>query len=123
MVTGGIECIAGSVKDQTFGSAVLFGLGGINVELFSDHSLRICPLSEQDANNMIVEALPNKLISGYRNKGPFDKKVVIDVLLKISQLCQDFPSITEIDINPLVVLDKEQGAIVVDALIITDKFA
>lgn len=120
MITGGIECVVGALHDVVYGPVVMFGPGGIYVELLNNSSVRLCPLAELDINEMISETIAGKIISGYRGKGPYDREAVFDIILKISRLAADFPQIKAIDINPLIVLEKGKGAIVADALMVID---
>ena len=114
----GAEVIIGVSKDSQFGHLVMFGLGGIYVEVLKDVSFRVVPLTDKDAEEMIEQVKSSKILSGYRNMPPVDKEAIKDTLLKVSQLCCDFPQIKEMDINPLMVMEK--GAIAVDVRISFD---
>jgi acetyltransferase len=94
----------------------MFGLGGVYVEVFDDAAFRVAPLTRQDAEEMISEVRGSRLLRGVRGEKPSDMEAVVDCLLRLSQLLQDFPVIAEVDINPLIVL--EEGALAVDARII-----
>jgi acyl-CoA synthetase (NDP forming) len=113
MVVGGREVILGGKRDPSFGPVVMFGLGGVYVEVFDDVSFRVAPLTREDAEEMIAEVKGNRLLRGIRGEKPADVEAVVDCLLRLSQLLQDFPAIAEVDINPLIVLEK--GAVAVDA--------
>lgn len=116
MIQDGYEVIVGGKQDQTFGSVVLFGLGGIFVEVFDDVSFRVVPISREDALDMIKEIKGFKILQGYRGKRPADLNVLIDVLMKTSKMLEENPEIKELDINPIFALPDK--AIAVDARII-----
>lgn len=116
MITGGKEVILGVSYDNTFGHMVMFGLGGIYVEVLKDVSFRLTPLSKDEAFEMIEEIKGKRLLEGVRGEKPCDKEDLIDKLLRLSQLVEDFPIIKEVDINPYVV--KEVGGVALDARII-----
>jgi len=119
MVKGGTEVIVGTSLDSQFGPQVLFGLGGIFVEVLQDTSLRIAPLSKLDAKDMLGEIRGVKILQGVRGRAPADSAAIEDVILRLSQLAVDLQDrIAEIDINPLVVLEQGKGARAVDARII-----
>lgn len=116
MVRDGREMIVGARRDATFGPVVLFGLGGIYAEVFDDVSLRVAPVTHFDAEEMIAEVRGSRLLSGVRGEAPADVAALIDALLALSRLMMEHPEIQEIDINPLVVLEK--GALALDARIV-----
>jgi acetyltransferase len=116
MVSGGREVILGGKRDPSFGPVVMFGLGGVYVEVFDDVAFRVAPLTQADAEEMIAEVKGSRLLRGIRGEKPSDVEAVVDGLLRLSQLLQDFPAIAEVDINPLIVLEK--GAVAVDARIV-----
>lgn len=116
MITGGKEVILGVSYDNTFGHMIMFGLGGIYVEVLKDVSFRLVPLSKEEAFEMIEEIKSKKLLEGIRGEKPCDKNDIVDKLLRLSQLVLDFPIIKEVDINPYVV--KEVGGVALDARII-----
>ncbi|HNS32740.1 MAG TPA: acetate--CoA ligase family protein [bacterium] len=115
MVSGGVEVIVGVMKDAQFGHLLMFGLGGIYVELLKDVSFRVVPVSDMDAKGMVNGIKTVKMLKGFRNIPERDTDAIVDVLLRVSQLCSDFPEISEMDINPLMVMEKGKGAIAVDA--------
>ncbi|MDH4208839.1 MAG: acetate--CoA ligase family protein, partial [Anaerolineae bacterium] len=117
MVSGGQEVILGGKRDHSFGPVVMFGLGGIYVEVFDDVAFRVAPLTREDAEEMIAEVKGSRLLRGIRGEKPSDVEAVVDCLLRLSQLLQDFPSIAEVDINPLIVL--KEGALAVDARVVS----
>jgi len=116
MLKGGTECIIGLKNDEVFGPTILFGLGGIFVEVLEDFSLRVCPLSAFDAREMVSEIRGNRILSGFRGASPVDKDAICNVILRVSRLAMDFSEIKEIDINPVMVFSK--GVCAADALIV-----
>ncbi|MDI6865510.1 acetate--CoA ligase alpha subunit [Thermodesulfovibrio yellowstonii] len=116
MVTGGKEVIFGVSYDRTFGHMIMFGLGGIYVEVLKDVSFRIVPVSEQEALEMITEIKGSKILDGVRGEKPYDKTDIANCIRKLSKLVMDFPIIKEIDINPYMVFNN--GGIGLDARII-----
>ena len=104
MAPQGEEVIIGMRRDPTFGALMMFGLGGIAVELFGDVAFRVAPLTRQDALEMIHGTHAGKLLSGFRGKPAVALEGIIDALLRLSQLALDFDEIEEIEINPLRVL-------------------
>ena len=109
-------------QDPQFGPVILFGLGGIFVEVLKDFSLRRAPLRESDAWEMIKEIKGYPLLAGVRGEKPSDLQAVVEVLLAVSQMALDLKDVvSEIDINPLVVYPEGQGAKVVDCLFIKKK--
>ena len=100
---GTTETIVGVNRDPQFGPLVLFGLGGIFVEVMEDTSVRIAPFGELEAREMIEELQAAPLLRGARGRPPADEEAVIESILRIAQLATDFPAILELDVNPLVV--------------------
>lgn len=118
-VTGGTEVIVGMKNDPQFGPAVMFGLGGIFVEVLKDVSMRIAPFTREEALDMIREIKGYKVLAGARGLAKMDVDAVADVLVRVGRLALDMEDkIAELDINPLVVLPEGQGVRVADALII-----
>jgi acyl-CoA synthetase (NDP forming) len=117
MVTKGRETILGATQDPLFGPLLMFGLGGIYVEILKDVVFRLAPITEQEAKRMVESIRTVKLFKGVRGEKPSDLKAVIDTLLRLSQLVLDFPEITELDINPLLVLEEGKGVRAVDVRI------
>jgi acyl-CoA synthetase (NDP forming) len=111
---GGLEVLVGMNRDLQFGPLVTFGLGGIYVETLKDVTFRVAPISVQEAEDMLGEIRAHALLDGVRGQPPVDKTAIIDCLLRIGQLVQDFPEITELDINPLMVYTSGQGALAID---------
>jgi acetyltransferase len=118
---GGLEVLIGMNRDPQFGPLVTFGLGGIYVETLKDVTFRIAPFSVQSAEKMLSEIRAHAILDGVRGEPPVDKAAIIDVLLRIAQLVQDFPEIVELDINPLMVYPKSQGAIAIDMRLVLSK--
>jgi len=118
MVRGGKETILGMKRDPHFGALLMFGLGGIYVEVFRDVTFRIAPIRELSAQHMIEGIKGIKLLRGFRGEPPSDVEAIETSLTRLSQLVTDFPEIEEMDINPLIVLPAGSGARVVDARIL-----
>jgi acetyltransferase len=112
--TGGLEVLVGMSKDPQFGPLVTFGLGGILVEALKDVTFRVAPFGKQDAEEMLDEIRAHSLLAGVRGRPPADRAAMIDTLLRINQLVTDFPDIVEMDINPLMVYERGQGAVALD---------
>jgi acetyltransferase len=98
----GVETIVGVNRDPQFGPLVLFGLGGIFVEVLEDTTFRVAPLSEREAREMTTEIDAAPLLRGARGRDPTDIDGVVETIGRVSQLVTDFPAILELDINPLV---------------------
>lgn len=117
MITGARETIIGVNRDPQFGHLILFGLGGIYVEVLKDISFRIAPVSEQEARRMVQEIHAYALLRGVRGQPSADIDAIVDAILKVSQLVTDFPEIIEMDINPFMALDKGHGGVAADVRI------
>lgn len=98
----GTETIVGMNRDPQFGPVVLFGLGGIFVEILEDVSVRIAPVTESEARSMIDEIDAAPVLRGARGRDPIDEDAVVETIQRLSQLVTEFPSILELDVNPLV---------------------
>ena len=109
----GVELIAGLVTDPLFGPVVMFGSGGTAVELFADRVLRILPLTDQDAREMVRSIRGAPLLFGHRGSTPSDVSAVEEVLLRIARLADEMPQLAEMDLNPLMATPT--GAVAVDA--------
>ncbi len=116
-VPKGVEVILGMKRDPSFGPVIMFGLGGIYVEVFKDVSFRVAPISRGEAVGMIQEIQAYKLLAGTRGENPKDVESIVDAIMRLSQLCVDHPEIQELDINPMIVLDQGKGCYVADAKI------
>ncbi|HJU13245.1 MAG TPA: 4-hydroxybutyrate--CoA ligase [Candidatus Nitrosotalea sp.] len=117
MVKGGKETIIGSKQEPGFGPVVMFGMGGIYVEVLKDVTFRIAPVTDTEADEMISSIKTNKLLQGVRGEKPSDLQKLSECLQKISQLVTDFPEIKELDLNPALVFEKGKGCKVVDVRI------
>jgi acyl-CoA synthetase (NDP forming)/GNAT superfamily N-acetyltransferase len=132
MITGGIEVIIGVQDDQMFGPLVVFGLGGVATEVLADHSARLAPLTEADADMLINSIRSAPLLHGIHHVSPgarsgaaapeeqgnapaADLAALRDVLMRVSRLADDMPEVTELDLNPVIV--RPDGVVAVDARI------
>jgi acyl-CoA synthetase (NDP forming) len=119
MIKGARELIVGMSHDPQFGPVIMFGLGGIFVEVFKDISLRVAPLTRADAEEMVIEVRGYEILKAFRGKPEADVEGVIDVLIRLSRMAVDLGDVlSEIDINPLMVLDKDKGVKAADALMV-----
>ncbi len=118
MIPPSTEIIVGATKDPQFGPALMFGLGGIFVEVLKDVSFRIAPITRSDAQEMITEVKGYPILRGYRGQPPADINAIVEILLNTSRLVMDHPEIRELDLNPILVYEK--GAKTVDARIILE---
>jgi acyl-CoA synthetase (NDP forming) len=118
MVRPGTEVIIGTSKDPQFGPVIMFGLGGIFVEMLKDVSFRIIPVARRDAQEMIKEIKGYPLLQGYRGKEPANIPVLVEMVLKISNLINENPRIKELELNP--VFAYKDSAVAVDARIILE---
>jgi len=116
MAPHGLEVIVGMNRDPQFGPVILFGLGGIMVEIFQDVSLGLLPLTRDHALAMIRQIRGHKLLSGYRGQLPVDEQALADCILSVAKMAETHPEIVEIDLNP--VFAYPDGILVVDAIII-----
>ena len=118
MVEAGQEVILGMKRDASFGPVMMFGLGGIFVELFNDVAFRVAPITRGDVIDMISETRAGALLKGTRGQPEADMEAIADCLLRLSQLAMDFPQIAEMEINPLMVYPKNMGALALDCRIL-----
>ncbi|MEN6478652.1 MAG: acetate--CoA ligase alpha subunit [Anaerolineales bacterium] len=118
MITDAREIIIGMNRDPQFGPLVMFGLGGIYVEVLKDVTFRIAPMTRAHAKDMVANIRTNKLLTGVRGQAPSDLDAIVDTILRVSQLVTDFPEIAELDINPVLVRAAGQGAVAVDMRLI-----
>jgi acetyl coenzyme A synthetase (ADP forming)-like protein len=121
MVPQGREVLIGAKRDPVFGPFILFGLGGVWVEIFQDTTLRVSPLSQEEARAMIDEIKGSPLLKGYRGEPPSDLESLVETLLKVSCLVEDLEEIQEMDLNPVLVRESGKGSVVLDARIILSK--
>ena len=116
MAPDGTQVIVGSTNDPTFGPTIMFGLGGIFVEVLKDVSFRLVPITRVDAEEMVKEIKAYKILEGVRGMPPSDQETILDILMRTSEMLVECPEIKELDLNPILVYEK--GAKIVDARII-----
>ena len=121
MARPGVEVIIGMSKDAQFGPVLMFGLGGILVEVLKDVSFRIVPLARRDAAEMIREIKGYPLLEGYRGQEPVDVANLEELLLKVSDFVERNPGIKELDLNP--VFAYSDGAVAVDARVVLEELS
>jgi acetyltransferase len=120
MLTGEQDVIIGAIRDQQFGTLVMFGSGGIEVEKMKDVRFELAPISVTEAEQMIAATWAGSKLDGFRGLHPADKSAVVDALRRLAQLAADYPRITEIEINPLTVLKPGEGVLAVDVRVRVD---
>ncbi|MBI3003281.1 MAG: acetate--CoA ligase family protein [candidate division NC10 bacterium] len=118
MARPGTEVIVGMTRDPQFGPSVMFGLGGLFVEVYRDVAFRIVPREERDAREMIREGKGLPLLTGFRGRPPGDLDAIARILLRVSRLAEEHAEVAEVDLNPIVV--HERGAVVLDARVFLD---
>lgn len=118
MASGGQEVILGVKRDAQFGAMVMFGLGGIFVEVLKDVTFGLAPLTEDEIRRMVERTRSYGLLRGARGRGARDVGSIVESIQRLSQLVTDFPEIEEVDINPLMVGMEGDGALVVDARLV-----
>lgn len=118
MAAKGHEVIVGMRRDPSFGPLMMFGLGGIYVELFADVAFRIAPVAYEEAMQMVLETKAGRLLNGFRGQPKADLDAIVACIQKLGQLALDFKEIEEIEINPLVVYPAGQGALALDCRVI-----
>jgi acetyl-CoA synthetase (ADP-forming) len=116
MAPRGVEVIVGGLRDNQFGPTVLFGLGGIFVEVLKDASFRVAPMTNLDTRQMIREIRSYPILEGVRGQPPSDEGAITDIIQATSRMLLENPKIQQIDLNPVMVYGK--GATVVDARIV-----
>ncbi len=118
MVSGAVEVILGTVRDEQFGPTIMFGLGGIHAEVLKDVSFRVLPITRSEAHDMVREIRAFAILDGARGKPKADVEALVDAILRLGALAMDLhDSVAEVDINPLFVLPQGQGVVAGDALI------
>ena len=117
MSSPGREVIIGGRQDREFGPVILFGLGGIFVEVIRDVAMRICPIDRGEAGRLIEDTKGARILRGYRNQAPSDLEALKDCLVKVSQLLVEHPEVQNLDINPMLIFDEGQGCLIVDVKI------
>jgi len=118
MARPGVEVIVGLSKDAQFGPVVMFGLGGIFVEVLKDVSFRIVPLLRRDAREMVREIKGFPVLQGVRGQEAVDIAALEDILLKVSELAERHPEVRELDLNPIIAY--KDGAVAVDARVVLE---
>jgi len=118
MVKGGVETIVGVTQDPLFGPLIMFGLGGIYAELLKDVAIRLHPLTDLDAKELINSIRMARLFRGFRGAPVSDTQALEDLLLRLSALVEDIPQIAELDLNPVKVMPQGEGYWVVDARVL-----
>lgn len=116
MADPGLEWFIGGRQDQQFGPVVIVGLGGIYIEVFKESAMRIAPIVEEEANRLLDEIAGSKLLQGVRGEPSLDREALVNAIVRVSWLLNDFPQIQELDLNPVRVY--RQGCIAVDWRII-----
>ena len=116
MVPDGLEVILGVTRDPQFGPVLMFGLGGIHVEVLKDVAFRALPLTASDAWELLGSLRASALLDGVRGQPPVDKKALVALMLRISRMCEVHPEIVELDLNPVRAYG--EGFAVVDARIV-----
>ncbi len=118
MARPGVEVIIGMSQDAQFGPVLMFGLGGILVEILKDVSFRIVPLAKRDAREMIHEIKGYPLLEGYRGSEPVDVPNLEELILKVSEFVEQHPEVKELDLNPIFAYS--DGAVAVDARVVLE---
>ena len=118
MATSGVELIIGMNKDAQFGPVIMFGLGGILVEVLKDVSFRLVPVSRMDAEEMVSEIKGHAILEGYRGQKPVDIARLVKIIVKVSDFIEKNPHIQELDLNPLFADGK--NIVVADARIVLE---
>jgi acyl-CoA synthetase (NDP forming) len=118
MARPGVEVIIGMSKDAQFGPVIMFGLGGVLVEILKDVSFRIVPLARRDAREMIREIKGYPLLEGYRGQEPVDVGYLEELILKVSSFVEQHPEVAELDLNPIFAY--KDGAVAVDARVLLE---
>ncbi|PWV70214.1 acetate--CoA ligase family protein [Halomonas sp. A11-A] len=119
MAKKGVEVILGVIRDPIFGPVLMFGLGGIFVEILEDVAFRAIPLSRRDAEEMVDQIKARKILDGVRGEKAVDKAALVDLLLKVSRIVEAYPELSELDLNPVIV--NADGYAVVDARVIVER--
>jgi acetyl coenzyme A synthetase (ADP forming)-like protein len=115
MVEEGVEVIVGVTQDPSFGPVLMFGLGGVLVEVLRDVAFRVCPITDRDAHQLIRDVRGFRLLEGWRGAPPADTVALERVILRVAQMVRAVPEIAELDLNPIRVLPGGRGCMIVDA--------
>lgn len=121
MLSGGKEVIIGMIRDPTFGPMLMFGLGGIYIEILKDVQFAIAPVDEEEARGMVTGIKTYPVLAGARGAKPSDIDALVDTILRVSRLVCDFPEIEEFEINPMMVFEEGKGALAVDMRLMLNK--
>ncbi|KJD20697.1 acetyl-CoA synthetase [Vreelandella aquamarina] len=124
MAEKGVEVIIGMLRDPIFGPVLMFGLGGIFVEVLEDVAFRSLPLTLHDAQSMVDQLKAQKVLAGVRGAAGVDKQALVSLLMQVSQLVEAYPEISELDLNPVIAYPKGHSAAnyaIVDARIIVER--
>jgi acetyltransferase len=123
MAEKGVEVIIGMLRDPIFGPVLMFGLGGIFVEVLEDVAFRALPLSRADAESMVAQIKAQKVFDGVRGGAPVDKNALVELLLSVADIVEAYPAISELDLNPVIAYPKAHanGYAIVDARIIVER--
>jgi acetyl-CoA synthetase (ADP-forming) len=113
-----LEVIVGGIRDPVFGPVVMFGLGGVFVEVLKDVSFRVAPLSDADADDMVREVRGYRVLEGFRGSPPRDLDALKKVILGVSRMMVEVGEIAELDLNPVILYPRGEGALIVDARVI-----
>lgn len=116
MAAPGLELLIGMNRDPQFGPVIMFGLGGLTVELMPDVSMRLLPVTRRDVSEMINEIKGARLLKGFRGRPAADENALVDGILKLASIAEEYPDIVEIDLNPVIAYS--EGMLVVDARVI-----
>ncbi len=116
-IEAGIECLIGVTSDPAFGPLVAFGTGGIETELAADAAFRITPVTDADADDLLVAVRVRRRLDGFRGQPAGDLAAVRDALLRIAYIAEEVPLTAELDLNPLIALAPGRGAVAFDARI------
>jgi len=117
MARGDREVILGMRKDEDFGPLLMFGLGGIHVEVLKDVAFRVHPITDADARDMVRSLRGHALLEGVRGKGPVPEGFIVEMLLRLDRLVQDLPDIVELDLNPVMLSERLTDCLAVDVRI------
>jgi len=121
MLTRDVEVIAGAIRDKSFGPVVMYGMGGVYVEVMNDVSFRSFPLAKQEILGMINETKSSKLLAGVRGGNRKDVNAVIETIAKLGAILSRHDDISDIEVNPLIVYDENNGALAIDVRILLTK--
>jgi acetyltransferase len=121
MVPEGMEVIVGAERDRQFGPLVMFGLGGVYVEVLEDVAFRLAPLDEDTAREMVMETAAGRLLTGVRGQPRRDIDAVVEALRRVGRMMMDNPELSELDLNPLIVGKAGEGAWAVDVRVVREQ--